>query len=85
MNERTVAVITFLAALLVLFSAMLDPRISLSRERSTSQRARNSEVERVSKVFQSNEFDGIEVRGRKWKKNTFLFQKGLERKKPPGY
>jgi Ca2+/Na+ antiporter len=29
MNERTEAVISFLAALLVLFSAMLDPRISL--------------------------------------------------------
>ena len=29
MNEKTEAVICFLAALLVLFSAMLDPRISL--------------------------------------------------------
>lgn len=29
MSERTEAVISFLAALLVLFSAMLDPRIAL--------------------------------------------------------
>ena len=29
MNEKSEAVISFLAALLVLFSAMLDPRISL--------------------------------------------------------
>jgi hypothetical protein len=29
MNEKTEAVISFLAALLVLFSAMLDPHISL--------------------------------------------------------
>ena len=29
MNEKTEAVICFLAALLVLFSALLDPRISL--------------------------------------------------------
>ena len=29
MNEKSEAVISFLAALLVLFSAMLDPRISI--------------------------------------------------------